>query len=307
MTGRVPQRDQSQCDTPRFDHRPPPAHEQRQNTVFRCLVPWFICTQDALRIRSYPLEACLNVPTPAVRSASLRMSNCPPVIQIRNYAKKTALALILTANYIGSFSGMPWRRHLYSCDPAFTGVYQAITPAQETQDVGCRRRADRSGADLLQTLGSIRCNVRTTDVPADAELNRLYSRLASGPPNPIPTKLESGACLKWAEKEAHLDFPITRQLFLSGKHCSPIHTGDVDTAPVRTSASSIKRFVPPTQFRPPIGASGAQKKPIPLRPVNLINPPAASVNASSPPIALPDSYWSAQWSGLSLLFAMLGC
>lgn len=112
----------------------------------------------------------------------------------------------------------------------------------------------------------------------------------------MPTKLESGTCLKWAEKEALLDFPITHQVFLSGKHSSPIHTGDVDATPVRTSAPSIKHFVPPKQFRPLVGASGIQKKPISLHPVNLVKPPANPANASNSPKALPDSYWSAQWS-----------
>ena len=134
------------------------------------------------------------------------------------------------------------------------------------------------------------------DVPLNAQPNNLYTRLASGPPNPIPTKLESGTCLKWAEKEAHLDYPITRQVFLSGKHCSPIHTGDVDTAPVRTSAPSTKNFVPPKQFRPPVGSSSVQKKPISLHPVNLIKPPANPIHTLNSPKALPDSYWSAQWS-----------
>ena len=131
--------------------------------------------------------------------------------------------------------------------------------------------------------------------PVEAEPNNLYSSLASGLPNPIPTKLESGTCIKLAEKEVHLDFSITRQVFLSGRHCSPIHTGDVDTAPVRTSAPSIKQFVPPKRFRSPIASSGGQKKQIPLHPVNLIKPPETSVSALISSEPLPDSYWSVQW------------
>lgn len=115
-------------------------------------------------------------------------------------------------------------------------------------------------------------------------------------PNPAPTKLENGACIRLAEKEVHLDFPITRQIFLSGKHCSPIHTGDVDTSPVRTSAPSIKQFVPPKRFRPPMGSSNAQKKLISLHPVNLIKPLDVPVSGSGSLKSLPDSYWSAQWS-----------
>lgn len=148
----------------------------------------------------------------------------------------------------------------------------------------------------------------TNDVPVDAEPNNLHTRLASGPPNPIPTKLENGTCLKWAEKEAHLDFPITHQDFLSGRYCSPIHIADVDTAPVRTSAPSIKQFVPPKQFRPPtaLGSSSAQRKPISLHPVNLIKPPGNPANnASSSSKAIPDSYWSAQWSVGIPSFAIL--
>ena len=146
-------------------------------------------------------------------------------------------------------------------------------------------------------------------IPLDAEPNHLCSRLASGPPNPLPTKLESGTCLKWADKEAHLDFPITHQVFLSGRHCSPIHPVDVDTTPVRSSAPSIKQFVPPKrQFRPlvAISSSSAQKKPISLHPVNLIKPPANPANiASSSSKTLPDSYWSAQWSVGTPSFAAL--
>ncbi|KAF9653003.1 hypothetical protein BDM02DRAFT_3266009 [Thelephora ganbajun] len=146
----------------------------------------------------------------------------------------------------------------------------------------------------LLSQSSITCEMN--DVPEHAEPNNLYTRLASGPPNPIPTKLESGTCLKWAEKEAHLDFPITHQDFLSGKHCSPIHTGDVDTASVRASAPSIKQFVPPKQSRPFIGSSSIQKKSISLHPVNLIKSPTNPVNnALSSKKSLPDSYWSAQW------------
>jgi len=44
--------------------------------------------------------------------------------------------------------------------PIFTGVSQAIAPAQETQDLGRRRRSNRSRVDLLQTLGPIQYNVR---------------------------------------------------------------------------------------------------------------------------------------------------
>ena len=194
--------------------------------------------------------------------------------------------------------------------PIFTGVSQAITPAQETQDVGRRRRSNRSRIDSLQTFGPIQYNVRINDVLVDAEPNHLYTRLASGPPNPIPTKLESGTCLKWGDKEAHLDFPITHQDFLSGRHCSPIHTLDVDTAPVRTSAPSIKQFVPPKQFRPlaAIGSSSARRKPISLHPVNLIKPPVNPANnAQGSSKALPDSYWSAQWFVGAPSFATLEC
>ena len=155
------------------------------------------------------------------------------------------------------------------------------------------------GLTYFKLLDQSSTTCEMNDLAVDAEPNYLYTRLASGPPNPIPTELESGTCLKWAEKEAHLDFPITHQDFLSGRHCSPIHTLDVDTAPVRTSAPSIKQFVQPKQFRSPaaIGSSSAQRKPISLYPVNLINPPAnPGKNALSLSKALPDSYWSAQWS-----------
>ena len=130
----------------------------------------------------------------------------------------------------------------------------------------------------------------------DAEGCDLYSRLASGTPNPIPAQLEDGACFKLAEKEILLDFPISRQVFLSGRHCSPIHTGDVDTAPVWTSAPSIKQFVPPRRFHPPTGSSSAQKKLISLHPVNLIKLPETPVKHGNSSKTLPDSYWSAQWS-----------
>jgi hypothetical protein len=123
----------------------------------------------------------------------------------------------------------------------------------------------------------------------------IHYRLASGLLNPIQTKLENGVCVKLGEKEVRLDFPITRQVFLSGRHCSPIHTGNVETAPVQTSAPSIKQFVPPRRFYPPTGASSAQKKSISLHPVNLIKPPEISANPSDSSKSFPDSYWSAQW------------
>ena len=154
------------------------------------------------------------------------------------------------------------------------------------------------GSTHFKLLDQSSATCEINHVLLDAEPNDLHTRLASGPPNPIPTKLESGTCLKWADKEAHLDFPITRQDFLSGRYCSPIHTPDVDTAPVQTSAPSIKQFVPPKQFRPlaAIGSSSARRKPILLHPVNLIKPPANPANnALSSSKALPDSYWSAQW------------
>ena len=149
----------------------------------------------------------------------------------------------------------------------------------------------------LMDQSSTTCEMNNS--PVDAKPNNLHTRLASGPPNPIPTKLESGTCLKWADKEAHLDFPITHQDFLSGRHCSPIHAVDVDTAPVRTSAPSIKQFIPPKQTHPlaATGSSSTQRNPISLHPVNLIKPHGNPANnASSSPKTLPDSYWSAQWS-----------
>lgn len=155
--------------------------------------------------------------------------------------------------------------------------------------------AHHSGIDSLQALGSIRCNVQVNNLSLDAELNNIYYRLASGMPTPFPTSLEDGSCFKLAEKEVRLDFPITHQSFLSGRHCSPIHTGDVDTTAVRTSASSIKQFVPPTQFRPPIGSSSAPRKSIFLHPVNLIKAPETPVDTSHLSKSSPDSYWSAQW------------
>ena len=164
------------------------------------------------------------------------------------------------------------------------------------------------GLTYFKLLDQSSTTCEMNNVLIDAKPNNLYIRLALGPPNPIPTKLESGTCLKWAEKEAHLDFPITHQVFLSGKHCSPIHTVDVDIAPVRTSAPSIKQFVPPKQFRPPTatGFSSAQRKPISLHPVKLIKPPGNPANnASSSPGALPDSYWSAQWSVGIFVFVVL--
>ena len=163
------------------------------------------------------------------------------------------------------------------------------------------------GLTYFKLLDQSSTTCEINDVPLDAEPNNLYTRLALGPPNPIPTKLESGTCLRWPEKEAHLDFPITHQVFLSGRHCSPIHTADVDTAPVRTSAPSIKSFVPPKQFRPLVGSSSVQKKPISLHPVNLIKPPTNPVNALDSPKALPDSYWSAQWSVGTPSFVTLKC
>ena len=134
------------------------------------------------------------------------------------------------------------------------------------------------------------------DVPLNAEPNNLYTRFVSGLPNPILTILEGSTRLKWAEKEAHWDYSIAHQVFLSGKNRSPIHTGDVDTAPVRTSAPSTKNFVPPKLFRPSVGSSSVQKKPISLHPENLIKPPTNPIPNLNSPKTLPDSYWSAQWS-----------
>jgi len=153
------------------------------------------------------------------------------------------------------------------------------------------------GLTYFKLLDQSSATCEVNDVPVDAKSNNLHTRLALGPPNPIPTKFESGTCLKWAEKEAHLDFLITHQDFLSGRYCSPIHTGDVDIAPVRTSAPSIKQFVPPKQSRLSLGSSSLQRKQISLHPVNLIKPPANPVNSAlSSSKALPDSFWSAQWS-----------
>ena len=203
------------------------------------------------------------------------------------------------ANFIGSFSGTPGRKWLRSRGLVFT-VFARRSPQHKKHKTwdGDGVLIVR-GSTYFKLLDQSGTTCETNDVPGDAEPNNPYPRLASGPPNPIPTKFESGTCLKWAEKEAHLDFPITHQDFLSGRHCSPIHTGDVDTAPVRTSAPSIKQFVPPKQLRPlpAVGSSNVQKKPISLHPVNLINPTANPVNeAVGSSKTLPNSYWSAQWS-----------
>jgi DNA repair and recombination protein RAD54B len=154
------------------------------------------------------------------------------------------------------------------------------------------------GSTHFKLLDQSSATCATNYVSGGAKLKNPYTRLASGSPNPIPTKLETGVCLKLGEKEAHLDFPISRQDFLSGRHCSPIHNGDVDIAPVRTSVPSIKQFVPPKQSRLSIGSSSTQKKSISLHPVNLIKPPV--VNAPNSSKTIPDSHWSAQWSVESL-------
>lgn len=201
--------------------------------------------------------------------------------------------MIPVAKYIGSFSGTP----SYVLAVMYSPVFARRSPQHKKH-----KTWDGDGVLIVRGLtyfklldqSSTTCEMN--NVPVGAGLNYPHTRLASGPPNPVPTKLESGTCLKWAEKEAHLDFPITHQVFLSGRHCSPIHTGDVDTAPVRTSAPSIKQFVPPKQLRPSVGSSGAQRKPISLHPVNLIKPPADPINTTlSLSKAIPNSYWSAQW------------
>ena len=207
--------------------------------------------------------------------------------------------MTLTVNCIGLSNGAPgWDGYV----PAVP--YSPVFPRRSPQHKK-HKTWDGDGVLIVRGLtyfklldqSSTTCEIN--DILVDAEPIHLYTRLASGPPNPIPTKLESGTCLKWGDKEAHLDFPITHQDFLSGRHCSPIHNLDVDTAPVRTSAPSIKQFVPPKQFRPlaAVGSSSARRKPISLHPVNLIKPPANPANnAQSSSKALPDSYWSAQWS-----------
>jgi hypothetical protein len=158
---RVPRRDESQCDKPRL-HRPsftvPLIPVPTPTTFFRSgSQP--ILLEDILRFLPH-FRTCPNISTPAVRNASPRMGKGPPVTQIRDCARQMVPLMILMTNFIGLSSGTPGRRQLHSRGLVFTGVCQAIAPAQETQDMGRRRRSNRSGIDLLQTLGPIQYNVR---------------------------------------------------------------------------------------------------------------------------------------------------